>query len=239
MYCSNCGTTLDGDAQFCHACGLSTAFAPGVGAPITAPVMPFVPPAGARAQTGKWVSAGWNLVMEDWATYGLMGVLMILVSNAVPLVLIGPMAAGLHIALIRRLSGGKPEISDLFLGFNFFVPAMVAGILISLLTTLGALLCLIPGIVVTAMYMFSYLLIVDRKLDAWQAMQASHAIVRQDYFGFSVFILALGGLNLLGVAFCLVGILITIPMTYAAITVAYRDLVGFTPGITAAAPAQV
>ncbi len=239
MYCSRCGTTLDDGAQFCHSCGLSTATDASGGVPVLSQPVPFVPPSGARARTGEWISAGWNLVMEDWVTYGLMGLVMFLVSNAVPLILVGPMAAGLHLVFVKRLSGGKPEIADLFLGFNFFVPTMVAGILIAVFAGLATLLCIIPGLVVAAMYMFSYLFVVDKRMDFWPAMQASHAVVRQDYFGFSIFLLALVGINILGFLCCLVGLLITMPVGYAAITIAYRDLVGFTSSGPAPEPAQV
>lgn len=237
MYCPHCGTLLDDGVQFCQDCGTPVAANSGEGAAAAVPAEPFVPPVGARARTGEWISAGWNLVMEDWVTYGLMGLMMVLVSNAVPLILAGPMAAGLHLAFIRRLSGARPELGDVFLGFNYFVATMVAGILIGLFAGLATLLCLVPGLVVAAMYMFTYLFIVDKRMDFWPAMQASHSVVRQDYFGFSVFVLAIAGINILGILCCLVGVLITLPIGYAAITVAYRDLVGFTPAIPAPAPA--
>jgi uncharacterized membrane protein len=60
-------------------------------------------------------------------------------------------------------------------------------------------------------------------------MEASHAVVKNDYFGFSMFLIALTLLNILGFICCLVGMLVTMPITVAAITVAYRDIVGFDP----------
>jgi uncharacterized membrane protein len=35
--------------------------------------------------------------------------------------------------------------------------------------------------------------------------------------------------NVLGFICCLVGLLVTIPLTFAAITIAYKELVGFEP----------
>ena len=58
-------------------------------------------------------------------------------------------------------------------------------------------------------------------------MRASHAVVKQDYFGYCMFIIALFLLNVLGLVCLFVGLLVTIPITLAAITVAYRDAVGF------------
>jgi len=58
-------------------------------------------------------------------------------------------------------------------------------------------------------------------------MQASHAIVKNDYFGFTMFLILAFLVNLLGVLCCVVGLLVTIPLTFAAITVAYKEIVGF------------
>ena len=64
-------------------------------------------------------------------------------------------------------------------------------------------------------------------------MQASHAVVKNDYFGFTMFLILAFLVNLLGLCCLVVGLLVTIPVTFAAITVAYRDIVGFEPGAVA------
>jgi len=64
-------------------------------------------------------------------------------------------------------------------------------------------------------------------MDFWPAMQASHAVVKNDYFGFTMFLVLAFLVNLLGVLCCLVGLLVTIPLTFAAITVAYKEIDGF------------
>jgi uncharacterized membrane protein len=130
---------------------------------------------------------------------------------------------------MKRILGRQAEIGDIFKGFNFFVPSLVASLAIMLLTGLGSLLCIIPGLVVAAMYKFTYLFIVDKRMDFWPAMQASHNIVKGDYFGFTMFLLLAALVNILGALCCIVGILVTIPLTFAAITVAYQEIVGFDP----------
>jgi len=53
--------------------------------------------------------------------------------------------------------------------------------------------------------------------------------VKNDYFGFTMFLVLAFLVNLLGVLCCFVGLLVTIPLTFAAITVAYKEIVGFEP----------
>lgn len=164
--------------------------------------------------------------------YVLLALVFTVLNGMVPLILQGPLVAGFHIYCIKKLLGRPTDFSDLFKGFNFFVPALVASLVIALFTFGASLLCLIPGLVVAAMYKFTYLFIVDKRLDFWPAMQASHNVVRGDYFGFTMFLLLMVLVNVLGFICCIVGLLVSIPVTMAAITVAYQELVGFDPHLT-------
>jgi uncharacterized membrane protein len=224
MFCHHCGTQVDTGAEFCLNCGQALGVASSLG-----PAVPVVwtPPAGVHSQTGRWIGAGWDMVKEDMGTFFLLAVVFSVLNSAVPLILQGPLFIGFHIFCIKKLLGRRTEFADLFKGFNFFVPALVASLLIGLFTFAGSLLCIIPGLVVAAMYKFTYLFILDKRMDFWQAMQASHSIVKQDYFGFTMFLLAMIGVVLLGAICCVVGVFVAIPVTLAAITVAYREVVGF------------
>jgi uncharacterized membrane protein len=168
-----------------------------------------------KADVGRWIQAGWELVKPDLGMWVLAALLMLVINSFVPFILQGPLVAGFHIICIRKIFGGKFDIGDLFKGFQFFLPALLAALVSGIFIGIGTLLCLIPGLVVAAMYMFVYLFIVDKK---------------QDYFGFTMLVLAGIGLSLVGVLLCLVGVLVTIPIYFAAITVAYKEVVGFEPG---------
>lgn len=86
------------------------------------------------------------------------------------------------------------------------------------------LLLFIITIILHLLYLFPYFLIADRKMLFWDAMEASRKRVMQNLGGFFLFVLALGGINLLGMLACGVGILVTAPVTWCAIAAAYRDL---------------
>jgi uncharacterized membrane protein len=226
MFCHHCGTQIADNSVFCTGCGQSLSAAGSLAT--SAPVV-WTAPAGIHSQTGRWIGAGWDLVKQDLGTYFLMALVLSIMSSAVPIILQGPLIAGFHIFCMKKLAGRRAEFADMFKGFNFFIPTMVASLVISCFTILGLIACVIPALVVAAMYKFTYLFIVDKRMDFWPAMQASHAIVKQDYFGFTMFLLAMIGINILGALCCIVGVFITMPISLAAITVAYRDIVGFDP----------
>jgi hypothetical protein len=189
----------------------------------------WTPPVGIKAEPGRWIGEGWTMVKADIGTYMLMAFLLSILSAMVPIIIQGPLLVGFHLYCMKKIMGRPAELGDLFKGFNFFVPSLVASLLISLFASIGFLLCIIPGLVVGAIFKFTYLFIVDKRMDFWPAMQASHEVVKNDYFGFTMFVLLMLLVDLLGVLCCVVGVFIAIPVTIAAITVAYKELVGFDP----------
>ncbi len=224
MFCHHCGTQVGEGLQFCPNCGQALGAAAALGSP--QPVT-WTAPAGIQSRTGHWIGAGWDLVKQDLGTYFLLALVFSILNAMVPIILMGPLVAGFHIFCMKKMLGRRAEFADLFKGFNFFIPALVASLLISVFTAVGTALCIIPGLVVAAMYKFTYLFIVDKGMDFWPAMQASHSIVKQDYFGFTMFLIAMALVVVLGAICCIVGVFVAIPVAIAAITVAYREIVGF------------
>jgi uncharacterized membrane protein len=229
MFCHSCGTQVNASDSFCPSCGASLISA---APPSPGPV--WTPHPGITAHTGQWIGEGWDMVKDDLGVYIALALVTFVLGSMVPFIIQGPLTAGFFIFCMKRSMNRRAEFSDLFNGFNFFIPALLASLVIAAFVAIGTLLCIIPGIVVAASCKFTYLFIVDKRMDFWQAMEASHAVVKNDYFGFSMFLIALTLLNVLGFICCLVGTLVTMPITVAAITVAYRDIVGFDPRNAAA-----
>lgn len=225
MFCHKCGAAVNTNVRFCPACGQSLEAAGG------APSAPaaWTPPVGVKAQSGRWISEGWQMVKADIWTYILAALLFMIVGSVGSFITQGPMLAGFHIFCMKKLSNRNADLGDIFKGFNYFVPALVASLLIGLFVFAGTLLCLIPGLVVAAMFKFTHLFIVDKRMEFWPAMQASHAVVKNDYVGFSLFLIVLFLVNVLGCLCLLVGLFVSVPVTIAAITVAYKEAVGFEP----------
>jgi uncharacterized membrane protein len=222
MFCHSCGTQVTTNDAFCPRCGQSLA-----PRPPDAPTPVWQPPAAVQSHTGRWISGGWQLIKGDIGLFALLTLVFIVLGSVVPVILQGPMAVGFHYCMMKKIAGRQPGFDDLFKGFNYFVPALVASLLISLLVFAGTLACLIPGLVVAAALKFTYIFIIDKRMDFWPAIQASHAVVKSDYVGFTLFLLAMAGVNILGFLCLIVGLLVTIPLSFAAITLAYREIVGF------------
>lgn len=68
---------------------------------------------------------GWDMIRDRyWLFFGITIVGM-LVGSAVPIVLIGPMMAGIYLVLIKRFDGEPVEFATLFKGFDYFLPTLI------------------------------------------------------------------------------------------------------------------
>jgi uncharacterized membrane protein len=220
MFCSKCGAQVGPDARVCPQCGQPQP-------PVFSSAPVWTARAGVKAQTGKWISAGWAMVTADMGNFALLSLIFVLVNSIASVVTQGPLQVGMHLFCMKKMYGRRAELGDMFKGFDYFLPAFVAALLVGVFVFAGILVCIIPGLVVAAMFKFTYLFIIDKRMDFWPAMMASHETVKGDYFGFTMFLLVMGLINILGALCCIVGLLVTIPLSIAAITVAYQECVGF------------
>ena len=91
---------------------------------------------GALDPTGC-LSTAWEAIKPNYALFLGMTVVMILcliVLGCVPIVgfvLAGPLTCGIYYASLKQLRGEPVDFGMIFKGFEVFVPAMIAGLVIS------------------------------------------------------------------------------------------------------------
>jgi uncharacterized membrane protein len=152
---------------------------------------------------------------------------------AVGFVLLG----GLDYMFLRRIRGEEIQIGDLFAGFNIALLNLVlVGLVKALLTSLGLLLCVLPGIYLGVGYVFALPLVIDKKMDFWPAMEVSRQVVHRHWWSVFALVIVVGLIAFVGCIACFIGLLITIPVASAALMYAYEDLFG-SPVAQEAAPA--
>ena len=136
------------------------------------------------------------------------------------------LSAGYGIAAFRLLSGQQLEFADYFKGFNYFLPLFLASLAGGFLVGVGFVLIIILGIYLAVSYMFTTFLIIDYRMEFWQALETSRKIITKNWFAFFGFAFALFAINLFGCLAFGVGLLVTIPVTACATAIAYREIVG-------------
>jgi len=140
--------------------------------------------------------------------------------------LAAPLYAGYCIAAFRILTGKPFQFSDFFGGFNYFLPLFLAGLASGIIVSVGIALLILPGIYLAIGYMLTTFLVIDYRMEFWQAMETSRKIVTKNWFAFFVFALLLFLINLLGIIALGVGLLVSAPVTACAAAIAYKEIVG-------------
>jgi uncharacterized membrane protein len=97
------------------------------------------------------------------------------------------------------------------------------------------LLCILPGIYLFVAWCLALTLVIDKRLQFWDAMEVSRKVVSKHWWTFFGLILLWCLINIGGVLLCVIGLFLTWPWTCIAMVYAYEDIFGTAK---AAAPDQ-
>ena len=113
-----------------------------------------------------------------------------------------PIMAGITMLAINYSRGESIEFKSIFNYYHLMGKLALASILIYIITVIGFVLLVLPGIYLSVAYVFTLPLIVDKGMDVWAAMELSRKAVTKHWFKvFALFfllslIMALGALPL-------------------------------------------
>jgi hypothetical protein len=186
---------------------------------------------------GSCFSRAWAKVTSDfWPIIGVSAVILLLLgfSSAVAIVVAGPLISGLFWYYLKSIRGQRVEMGDAFAGFTLVFLQSFLGVLVSsLLTNLGLICCILPGIYLIVAWQFTLPLIIDQRIGFWDAMELSRKVITKHWWGFCGLWLLSLLLNFAGILCLCVGSFVTTPVTMLALMYAYEDIFGRRPGAPA------
>jgi uncharacterized membrane protein len=163
------------------------------------------------------------------AANGLLGaaffvsLLFSLLSMVVSFVIQAAIIRGaLHITYGRQV-----RLSDMF-SLQNIVPVIVASLVIGVLTTIGLMLCIVPGLIVMFFTIYTLYFILDKDMGAFEAIMASVRFVNRNLGTLVGFFLACVLAYIVGALLCGIGLLAAIPVVLIAQAYTYRTLQGET-----------
>ncbi|PYU88442.1 MAG: hypothetical protein DMG08_25415 [Acidobacteria bacterium] len=139
----------------------------------------------------------------------------------------GSLLGGLYWFYLRLIRGYSPDVGDAFAGFTLaFAQLTLAYIVSALLTCAGLVFCFLPGIYLAVAWIFTLPLVIDKRMDFWEAMEVSRKVVTREWWSVFALIIVAGLVGGAGILACCVGVLVTAPIGFGALVYAYEDIFG-------------
>jgi len=177
---------------------------------------------------GEYFSRGWEIFQANMGLFTLGSLAYLVITTFFPeaAIISAPLVAGFFIVAQKVERGEeKVEFKQFFKGFDQFADLLIASILSTIITIIGLIFCVLPGIYFMIAFSFYIPFVVFLKMDAIDSLKASLKVVNDNFIGVSVFMLALVALNVAGILFCGIGLLITLPLTFTITYAAFMDII--------------
>lgn len=178
---------------------------------------------------GLGAIAGGSRSMAAAGVIGFIG--FTLLSTLAMLVVIYPFLGAINMVGIRQAAGQPVRFAEIFNHFGRTWPLLLTGILIAIITNIGFLLLIIPGIYFCAASILAIPLVVERKLSAWQAIVVSCKAVNKHWFKVFFLMIAMGIILFISALPFGIGLIWTLPMFIALIGVLYNRIFGVLPAV--------
>lgn len=124
----------------------------------------------------------WKILSREPVFMIIGGLLALLMNIASIGLLSGPIFGGYFLGIVWYFrEGRRPEVADIFLGFQRF-GALLPFIISTLLVIVGFFLLIIPGFLLWVWWMYVLLLMADKKLSLAESMAASRRKVQEKGF---------------------------------------------------------
>ena len=148
-------------------------------------------------------------------------------TSVVGLLLTGPLLAGLYLYFLKTIRGEATTVETDFAGFSKrYLHLFLVNLVMGLLVTLGFFCLILPGIYLLVAWSFSLVLVMDKGLEFWPAMELSRKMVNKHWWQVFGFVLVLAGVWLLGLLACCIGVLVSAPVALAVFLYGYEDIFG-------------
>jgi hypothetical protein len=163
-------------------------------------------------------------VPDEWI--GLLGVAVV-GGNILSLLLGAFMNGGLCLFLLKLVRGEGAEITDIFRGGRYFGRMLLCTICFAVMVGFGTVACVIPGIILSLMFLPYQFVLVDRDpSDLLGALSQSKQVTDGHKLQLLVISFAIMIISIIGLLACLVGTIFTLPLVNLIWVVAYMRMTG-------------
>ncbi|MBE0521809.1 MAG: DUF975 family protein [Candidatus Methanoperedenaceae archaeon] len=180
-----------------------------------------------------WIKVKKNLILFI-SIMILTGFISVVTENSSDiLILIGGILSliismGIIKTSIKITDNLNVRFRDFFSSSPLFLKYLISSIFYILMVYVGLFLLIIPGIILAIRFQFYAYFIIDKEIGPIDALKKSFSLTKGALWELFVFDLLLIGINIIGLFALIVGLFVTIPLTYLANAFVYRKLLNQT-----------
>ncbi|MCB1290459.1 hypothetical protein [Mycolicibacterium sp.] len=168
---------------------------------------------------------GDTLIETTTSTLTGGGIAVLILGAIIQIAVKGAIASAGYGGLLDIANGQSVSIGSFFRPRNI-AAVVVAVLIVDILTAVGLVLCIIPGLAVMLFAWFTTVAIVDRNLSPIDGIRASIDIVKANFGQVLLASLTFIALIIVGALLCGVGLLVAVPVAYLFLVYTYRVLSG-------------
>lgn len=158
-------------------------------------------------------------------TMGPLGTVIMWLGNLVVLAIAGVIASA-YIGGLLDIADGRPVAIGSFFKPRNVGSMIIATLIVGVLTTIGMVLCVVPGLLVSIFTMFTTVALLDRNLPPIDAIKASFEIVKAKFIDCLLVWLMAIAMIAAGALLCGVGLLVAVPVAFLFEIFAFRRITG-------------
>ena len=137
-----------------------------------------------------------------------------LIVGVLSMPILVPLLVGIIMMAINNSRGETVDFKSVFNYYHLTGVLSLAGILVYIMTMVGLMLFVLPGIYLSIAYTFTMPLIVDKNLGVWDAMELSRKTVTMHWFKVFGLVLLLGIIGLISAIPLGIGLIWTVPLMF-------------------------
>ena len=128
-----------------------------------------------------------------------------------------PLMVGIIMLAINHSRGEQIDYRSIFNYYHLTGTLSLAAILIYIMTVIGFLLLILPGIYLSIAYVFTLPLIVDKNMNVWEAMEFSRKTVTKHWFKVFALMFLLSLIMGVGILALGIGLIWAVPLMFVTL----------------------
>jgi uncharacterized membrane protein len=170
-------------------------------------------------------SSEYGFQYETSASLGAASLAVLILGGLVMLVVMAAVQSA-YIGGALDIANGQPVTVGSFFRPRNVGSVIIASVLISIATSIGYFLCVVPGLVVAIFTLFAIVALIDRNLSPIDAIKASIDITKNNFVHVLLTWLVVAAIILVGALLCGIGLLVAAPVAVLFLVYSYRRISG-------------